>query len=65
MKRSSIVGQFALLAAIGCQGQPAPVTDATPTTRQTATIETPETPTTHQEGDTAVTFVSLKVPNMH
>jgi len=55
MKRSSLVLQLGLLAAIGCQGQPAPVSEIAPESPPSVGSE---------EGATAVTLVSLKVPNM-
>ncbi len=57
MKRSSIVCQFALLAAVGCSGKVAPVVDAPAAAESTATMQT-------ENSDTSMTFVSLKVPNM-
>lgn len=59
MKRSSIVCQFALLAAVGCSSQVAPVS---PTSASTE-IESASTVQT-DDSDTSMTFVSLKVPNM-
>ena len=57
MKRSSIVCQIALLAAVGCSGKVAPVADAPVTSESTPIVQT-------EENDTSMTFVSLKVPNM-
>lgn len=59
MKRSSILCQIALLGLVGCapQADPAAATSTPPTSTE-ATVAT------EQSAD-AVTFVSLKVPNMH
>ncbi|NNE00992.1 MAG: hypothetical protein HKN47_27055 [Pirellulaceae bacterium] len=60
MKRSSIVWQFALLAVIGCSAQSDPVA-TTPVPTDAAVQSTDTVP---GEGAEAMTFVSLKVPNM-
>ncbi len=62
MKRLLILGQFALLAVIGCSGKVAPVADS-PAADMPSTTTTVQT--TEADGSvTSVTFVSLKVPNM-
>ena len=54
MKRSMYLVPCALLVAIGCQGNVPTATDS-PTASQNAT---------ENVDGTAITFVSLKVPNM-
>ncbi len=58
MKRSSIVYQVALLAAVGCSPQPAPVADSS------GPQSSPTVQTEQGSDSEATTFVSLKVPNM-
>jgi hypothetical protein len=59
MKRFSFVMQLALVAAIGCSAQPGPVANSS-----AAPESTPVGQSDADEGATALTFVSLKVPNM-
>ena len=60
MKRFLIIGQFALLAVIGCSGKVAPVAEAPAANQTTTTVQTDGA----DGGDASMTFVSLKVPNM-
>ena len=65
MKRSSIVWQVALLAAIGCSGPTETAqTTAPETTAATETVNETTPDTVPGDGE-AVTLVSLSVPNMH
>ncbi|GAB5401921.1 MAG: hypothetical protein Aurels2KO_01520 [Aureliella sp.] len=63
MKRSTLLCQMALVGAIGCSGPaPAPGPGSSPV----SAIEMPdETQTITSEDGTAITWVRLKVPNMH
>ncbi len=69
MKRSSIVWQFALLAAVGCSAQPEPSASSPPATESTPIVQAEpavaESAEEAEQGASALTFVSLKVPNMH
>jgi hypothetical protein len=58
MNRSSFM-MLALLAAIGCSAQPEPVANSS-----SAPESTPLGQTESDQGATALTLVSLKVPNM-
>lgn len=58
MKRSSLLLPIAMLVAIGCSAEPEATVDSN-ATESTQTVQTPAG--TDSE---AVTFVSLKVPNM-
>ncbi len=61
MKRSAILCQLAFVGVLGCSDGAAP--DATtPDNEPAAESAAMQTPT---EDSAAVTFVSLKVPNMH
>ena len=59
MKKYALLVQLAVLAMIGCNGSSTPVATPTPSSDAPASAEAPG-------GDqTAATYVSLKVPNMH